>query len=465
MPHHVGMINTVTQLRLLLRDEVGHMKDSCTMNSLPKFCTEFGLPVPPEGGDKRGRLHAAFDMLADEDVPTFAAGLIAQGKIGGALRGQVQDVLWSHLPLVEIPKRSRRDIARALDTTALFRHWPNFELLLKDVFIIEDGLHALLGEIITGHRDGVLEYVQRHFVRNPEDANVEELFDKLKALDIPHRRFGLFLERLVSADVQVNVEAQEQLVSLINPVLHACGAELRQVGEDGGYPTYGLVARGAPRGRPKNIIFASPRKPDIRFRDAVNNDIEIASNADDVLVYDRPLTAEGLRWGELQRWWAELTSQPDAERAKRTLYKRLSQSLPDSSPPQKLLFRCFFEAYGAAIPQLPALLPEVWLHWDPKSVSDRGVNALLNHRMDFLMLLPGGIRVVIEVDGKQHFADDSGRADTAKYAKMAAGDRDLRLSGYDVYRFGGVELQGEGAARLVKVFFDALFTRHGVVVP
>jgi hypothetical protein len=34
-------------------------------------------------------------------------------------------------------------------------------------------------------------------------------------------------------------------------------------------------------------------KPDLRFRDAVNNDIEIVTGADQVLVYDRPINAGG----------------------------------------------------------------------------------------------------------------------------------------------------------------------------
>ena len=38
----------------------------------------------------------------------------------------------------------------------------------------------------------------------------------------------------------------------------------------------------------------------------------------------------------------------------------------------------------SAVPALPALLPEVWLHWDPKTVRERGTAALLGHRMDNL---------------------------------------------------------------------------------
>jgi hypothetical protein len=63
-----------------------------------------------------------------------------------------------------------------------------------------------------------------------------------------------------------------------------------------------------------------------------------------------------------------------------------------------------FKTFGAGVHGLPALLPEVWLHWDPKTINQRGALAFPNHRMDFLMLLPGGRRFVFEIDGKQHYA-------------------------------------------------------------
>jgi len=63
--------------------------------------------------------------------------------------------------------------------------------------------------------------------------------------------------------------------------------------------------------------------------------------------------------------------------------------------------------------------------------------------MDFLMLLPNSVRVVIEVDGKEHYVSAQGHADPAKYAAMVSADRDLRLAGYDVYRFGATDLSGD----------------------
>ncbi len=117
---------------------------------------------------------------------------------------------------------------------------------------------------------------------------------------------------------------------------------------------------------------------------------------------------------------------------------------------------------GSVWASFDTLLPEVWLHWDPKTARERGAAALARFRMDFLLLLPGDARVVIEVDGKHHYADDDRRPNPRKYAEMMAADRDLRLAGYEVYRFGAFELRGRAGHAAVERFFRALFNRHGV---
>ncbi|SCX71758.1 hypothetical protein [Variovorax sp. EL159] len=448
-----------SSLRALLRPFVGELKDNCTNTTMPEYCIQLGLPTPPEEPDKRSRLHGAFDALSNSAIPGFAQRLIDLRMLQPELRNRVQDLLWVDSSIIEIPKRSRRELARELQAFELFHHWENFRQLIQDVFVLENNLRAVL----MGWSGGILDEVHKHFVRNPEDADVEALFDNLKAFDLSDKRFTLFLEGLVSADVQVDTEAQVIIVAAANRVLLKCGAELRQTGEAGGYPVFSVVALRSARGRPKNLIFASiNQKPDIRLRDAVNNDIEIVSNPDDVLVYDRPLGAGGLSWRELQNWWTETMGEFDSDRAKKSLYRRLVESLPISSPPQRRLFESYFREFGSAIPILPALLPEVWLHWDPKTVEQRGAHALLTHRMDFLMLLPAGGRVVIEVDGVQHYAQSDGQADPRLYAHLAAGERELKLAGYEVYRFGGAELQPSNVAEVAKSFFHALFKRHGI---
>lgn len=65
-------------------------------------------------------------------------------------------------------------------------------------------------------------------------------------------------------------------------------------------------------------------------------------------------------------------------------------------------------------------------------------------------------RVVIEVDGKQHYSTDDGRASTSKYAEMLAEDRRLHLAGYEVYRFGRLELSGSGTTEKLRALFDKL---------
>lgn len=86
--------------------------------------------------------------------------------------------------------------------------------------------------------------------------------------------------------------------------------------------------------------------------------------------------------------------------------------------------------------------------------------------MDFLLLLPHRVRVVLEIDGHQHYSigeGDDARPSPSTYAKTVRADRHLRLAGYEVYRFGGHELYTKEAAEcVVKEFFTKLFHRHGV---
>lgn len=450
----------ILALKELLRPVVGNLKDHCTNEKIPDLCRQLGLPVPKEEGSKRERLHGAFDLLDDADMPEFARTLLAQKVFNPSIRNNIQDLLWADEPNIDIPKRHRRELAEALQPFELFGHWENFKRLLNDLFVFP----LDLSEMFSIHETGILGEIHRHFVRNPEDGDVTWLFEKLQIVELSAPRFRRWLEGLVSADVQISIERQLAKVEAVNKVLRTCGAELIHSSDAEGYPVFSLISLRTFRGRPKNIIFASLTKPDIRLSDSLNNEIEILSNPNEVLIYDRPLSTEGLSWRELQAWWADFTREENSEEAKISLYRRLQQSLPNSSPPQKKFFKEFFRQYSSAIYDLPALLPEVWLHWDPKTVSERGAGALLNHRMDFLLLMPDGGRVVIEIDGIQHYSDETGRASKSKYADLVAADRSLKLAGYDIYRFAGVELHHDDASYKIKCFFDALFKCHGIKI-
>jgi very-short-patch-repair endonuclease len=98
---------------------------------------------------------------------------------------------------------------------------------------------------------------------------------------------------------------------------------------------------------------------------------------------------------------------------------------------------------------------------DPKTRKERhGQDSVLGReRMDFLLLLPRGARIVVEVDGQQHYAHGRTAAPEL-YSKMVAEDRALRLKGYEVYRFGGHELTFGNAPALLRQFFTELIGRQ-----
>jgi very-short-patch-repair endonuclease len=214
-------------------------------------------------------------------------------------------------------------------------------------------------------------------------------------------------------------------------------------------------------GELRNLIFATVgAKPRIVLRDAINNTIEIAEGADRCLVYDRALTPAGITRGELIDWWSETTGEVDRSAAERSLRERLAESL--DSGPELTLARGYgkFTASRDDPEDVAAMIPQVYLHYDPYTARELrtvdGGKYLARQRMDFLLLLSNSRRVVLEVDGKQHYADGD-QASPKRYSEMVAEDRRIRLDGYEVFRFGGYELtQVDAAEDNVAKFFAEL---------
>jgi hypothetical protein len=209
----------------------------------------------------------------------------------------------------------------------------------------------------------------------------------------------------------------------------------------------------------KSLIFAANGpKPKIVLRDAINNTIEITENAEHCLVYDRALPESGLTWRALTAWRAgsrDLHEQAELVAA-RELFARLMTSM-DGNEAEQLLFTEYCRLYATNGFDTPALIPQVYLHYDPYARHAGGT--LVRQRMDFLLLLPGRRRVVLEIDGVQHYADTQRKASPSRYAEMAGEDRRLRLAGYEVYRFGGQELVDRDQARLMLAQFFAELLR------
>ncbi len=182
-------------------------------------------------------------------------------------------------------------------------------------------------------------------------------------------------------------------------------------------------------------------------------------------MYDLPILDSVFLWENLVKWWANKNNFifPDNS-TEFKLYFRLMESL--NSKPEKLLFETYFKRLREELgDKFPALIPQVYLHYDPKNLDNlKGNKRLPRQRMDFLLLFSKQERVVIEVDGKQHYANDNDNiANPKKYAEMVSADRELRLNGYEIYRFGGYELYGKQGEWIVENFFRCLFKKYNIL--
>lgn len=364
---------------------------------------------------------------------------------------------------------TRREVMKALDP---------LDPLFGDIPVF-DGLESLAPNwrqpSATGVWDDTLkDDIDQHYVRNSDYSNFD-LLEMCGALTCSQQRFFDLLEKLLDPTVRRGAE-QASLAASLNELLGADGFHAVVVGQQSRHPIYRIQRMtGGVAGSPKNLIFAAiHRKPDLYFTDAINNDIAIRNDTD-ALVYDQFLSDTGLLWKTLVTWWQARQGIGDLVQAKKELYRRLLRSVVESGSAGEIaLFDTYYRHFGPLLGDaLPALIPQVYLHYDPKTAAERGRDpVLLRQRMDFLMLLDRNVRTVIEVDGKQHFADGD-VASSAKYAEMASQDRELRLNGYELYRFGASEFAdvevrddkrqiGPIAKTLAVSFFDRFFARHNI---
>ncbi|WP_455409904.1 AbiJ-related protein [Streptomyces hiroshimensis] len=282
-------------LRQLLGDITALLGDRNTHKTLTESFTVLGMP-PADEGSKRERVEHSFAQVPDSDLHRLAERFLQTQSVDALTRNQLQDALWVEATPPEIPMRARRELARAIDPTVLVRHAARFIAMLERFWVLDDD--PLAAWSFSPSTRSLRARVERHVIRNP-DWSAEDLFEALGAFEAGDARFARFLEAAVAADVLLDETAQRQLTDTMNEHLRTAAIELRETGTDGGYPRFALVpTQLAHTRRPKNVIFASPTKPDIRFRSAVDNDIELVGS--DALVYDRTVTDDGIRWRDLQ---------------------------------------------------------------------------------------------------------------------------------------------------------------------
>ncbi|MHB8886726.1 MAG: AbiJ-related protein [Methylovirgula sp.] len=428
------------------------IQQRATNAQMPSLGANAGLTIPPyeEGVSKRDRAREALAGKTPQELGEIARRL---GAHLGDYDLEETGLAVQESGSAQITEITRRDVAKCFGDDLCGEQ--DLVALVGRLFPIQ----SLTAEFFSGR--SLAQEIQQHMVRNTGDWDVEYLFQEIGALSCSRDRFGRLLEAALHP---LGRRGQEQfdLVEALNRVLRRDGYILEIEAEESGYPIYRLqsLSRG-PAGSPKNLIFASNGpKPEIGFADAINNDIVILSNASSCLVYDRPFKRDGLLWSELVDWW-RATPGVASDDAARTLGLRLRASL--ASDAERNLFDTYFRLYRAKLRDaLPAIIPQVYLHYDPAVVKLlRHRAGLSRQRMDFLLLLPNNQRVVIEVDGSQHFSLE-GAPSLAAYAEMVSADRELRLAGYEIYRFGSNELVGAGASELIERFFERLWTLHKI---
>lgn len=428
----------------------GALKDRCTHQAMPGVALKAGLVIAAEaeGLSKRDRVLAALDGKSPRELGEIARRLGAHWGDYALEETGCSVLEEGDAPISEI---TRRDVARCFGDDLSGEQ--NVLDLVRRFFPV----NAMSADFFAGR--SLASDIERHMISNFGDWSVEYLFEKIGALSCSRDRFSRLIEAALHP-LGRRGPAQATLAQALNAVLGRDGYVLAVEGEESGYPIFRLrsIARGV-AGAPKNLIFASNGpKPEIGFSDAINNDIVILSNAESCLVYDRPIRRDGFLWSELVDWWGalEVGASGDAARA---LGLRLRASLVSDA--ERALFDTYFRVYRPLLGSaLPALIPQVYLHFDPAIVKQlRHRAALPRQRMDFLMLLQNNQRVVIEVDGAHHFSRD-GKPSLSAYAEMVAADRDLRLHGYEIYRFGANELVGDGAPEVIARFFERLLKLH-----
>lgn len=101
---------------------------------MPALCERLVFPSPPnDGPTKHERLAASLRACQDDRLPHVAQAVLGSEPLPAAERIDLQDVMWLGHHYVEIPGRTRRELAKDFD--------------LSDHLIYPDRFLALLGRL------------------------------------------------------------------------------------------------------------------------------------------------------------------------------------------------------------------------------------------------------------------------------------------------------------------------------
>ncbi|MFF3129236.1 hypothetical protein ACFVRD_45125 [Streptomyces sp. NPDC057908] len=214
-------------LRRMLGGITASIGDRNTHKTLTETFTVLSMP-PTDEGSKCERVERSFAQVPDSDLLQLAERFLQTQDVDAATRIQLQDALWAEASPPEIPMRTRREIARALDLTVLVQHPARFMKMLDRFWVINDDPFSEL--LSPGQGRSLRSRIERRFIRNP-DWSTEELFEALGAFEASDGRFARFIEAAVAGDVLLDESAQRPLAEMINEHLRTTGIELRPTGK------------------------------------------------------------------------------------------------------------------------------------------------------------------------------------------------------------------------------------------
>lgn len=321
--------------------------------------------------------------------------------------------------------------------------------------------------------------ITRHMDRF-KDWDFSFLFNTILELDkVTDNDFIYFCEEYVSPifsrsrfieEDEECVDISQECIDAINRGLGNAGFMLQEADVIAGKAKYKVIQINQGVQEPiKNIIFAAKYKPDIVLDDALANDIRIV-NANGALVYDQGIPIDGISWEVLKNWY-ELLEIDNTEKGMAELFYNCLDS-----EPERLFYKAYIDYLKKHGKNIPALIPQVYMYYDPKTKKQREWQIFEHQKMDFMMIIAPTQRIVFEIDGSQHYSEDEIAPGThykhysspVKYAEMMKAHRDMVLAGYDVYRFGGRELwvnssvTEETVIKNIGEFFDMLFEKYHV---
>ncbi|MFJ1975270.1 hypothetical protein ACIO93_42355 [Streptomyces sp. NPDC087903] len=128
-------------LRTLLDTAVAPLSD-LTHTVLSEAFKQLGMPVIPQSvGSKTTRVELSLQQVPDTELPQLAQRVLQQQDfpfpVRPPLRHQLEDLLWEEGAPPGIPKKARRELARALYLPDLAQHHDRFLHLLDRLWAIE----------------------------------------------------------------------------------------------------------------------------------------------------------------------------------------------------------------------------------------------------------------------------------------------------------------------------------------